>query len=224
MSDFLTVLRRLRAKIDGARQQGRSRRHPRHPATEGRTDLTRKRPPSSRGRAKVKALDNSSTRTTRTASPSGLPTSKRWRPSPRSHRLKSPAQAAHVKSRAHHNKRSDPEWCGVPARCRPASSHGGGDAGSFQRLSRHMQEGAWSVAPDRRSRRRHLGLRRSGRAPVPSPTWICPGRCRWSPFADICSKHRLPASGMTVNISRITTATSAAARASETRPCRDEHR
>lgn len=35
------------------------------------------------------------------------------------------------------------------------------------------------------------------------------------PFADACNKHSLPADGMTVNISRITTATSAALQASE---------
>jgi hypothetical protein len=36
-----------------------------------------------------------------------------------------------------------------------------------------------------------------------------------SPFADACNKHDLPASGMTVNISQITTATSVALQASE---------
>ena len=35
------------------------------------------------------------------------------------------------------------------------------------------------------------------------------------PFADICNSHQLPSSGMTVNISRITTGTSAAIQASE---------
>ncbi|MBK6559906.1 MAG: hypothetical protein IPG16_22855 [Comamonadaceae bacterium] len=35
------------------------------------------------------------------------------------------------------------------------------------------------------------------------------------PFADVCNRHDLPASGMTVNISRITTLTSAAAQTSE---------
>lgn len=42
-----------------------------------------------------------------------------------------------------------------------------------------------------------------------------PATANMRPFADICNKHPLPASGMTVNISRITTATTAALQATE---------
>lgn len=42
-----------------------------------------------------------------------------------------------------------------------------------------------------------------------------PSLTNLSPFADICNKHDLPESGMTVNISRITTGTSVAIQASE---------
>jgi len=44
---------------------------------------------------------------------------------------------------------------------------------------------------------------------------VAPAVAASRPFADICNRHDLPASGMTVNISRITTATSAAAQTSE---------
>lgn len=42
-----------------------------------------------------------------------------------------------------------------------------------------------------------------------------PATAALRPFADICNKHDLPADGMTVNISRITTATSVAIQATE---------
>lgn len=44
---------------------------------------------------------------------------------------------------------------------------------------------------------------------------VAPAVAASRPFADICNKHDLPASGTTVNISRITTATSAAAQSAE---------
>lgn len=44
---------------------------------------------------------------------------------------------------------------------------------------------------------------------------VAPAAAAARPFADICNKHDLPAAGTTVNISRITTATSAAAQSSE---------
>jgi hypothetical protein len=42
-----------------------------------------------------------------------------------------------------------------------------------------------------------------------------PAAAAMRPFADACNKHVLPSAGMTVNLSRITTATSAALQASE---------
>lgn len=44
---------------------------------------------------------------------------------------------------------------------------------------------------------------------------VAPAAAAARPFADICNKHALPADGTSVNISRITTATSAAAQSSE---------
>lgn len=44
---------------------------------------------------------------------------------------------------------------------------------------------------------------------------VAPAVAASRPFADICNKHDLPANGTTVNISRITTATSAAAQSAE---------
>jgi HK97 family phage major capsid protein len=44
---------------------------------------------------------------------------------------------------------------------------------------------------------------------------VAPAARAMRPTADICSKHQLPADGLTVNISRITTATAAAAQATE---------
>jgi hypothetical protein len=83
-----------------------------------------------------------------------------------------------------------------------------------QRLLRHMQE-------ERVERSQYL-TRAAGTgafAGLTVPQYLtdmyAPAVAALRPFADACNHHDLPSDGMTVNISRITTATSAALQASE---------
>lgn len=85
-----------------------------------------------------------------------------------------------------------------------------GDFDAAQRLARHMQE--------ERVERGLIEDRAAGTgafAGLVVPQYlvdlVAPNAAAGRPFADICNSHDLPDSGMTVNISRITTATSAAA-------------
>ena len=89
-----------------------------------------------------------------------------------------------------------------------------GDHDASERLTRHMAE-------ERVERGEYL-QRAAGTgafAGLVVPQYLtdlyAPATAALRPFADICNKHDLPSSGMTVNISRITTATSAAVQASE---------
>lgn len=86
-----------------------------------------------------------------------------------------------------------------------------GDFGANERLSRHMHEelverGAVIEA-------RAAGTSAFAGLVVPQylTDMVAPSAAAARPFADICNKHPLPPAGTTVNISRITTATSAAA-------------
>jgi hypothetical protein len=85
------------------------------------------------------------------------------------------------------------------------------------RLSRHMQE-------ERVERSEYLeraaGDTNTGNwAGLTVPQYLtdlyAPAVANLRPFADVCNHHDLPASGMTVNISRVTTASSVALQASE---------
>lgn len=91
------------------------------------------------------------------------------------------------------------------------------DISAEQRLSRHMQE-------ERVERGQYLeraaGDANTGAfAGLTVPQYLtdmyAPKVAALRPFADQCNHHDLPASGMTINISLITTATSAALQASE---------
>lgn len=89
-----------------------------------------------------------------------------------------------------------------------------GDLEAEQRLNRHMQE-------ERVERGAQL-QRAAGTgafAGLVVPQYLtemyAPALSNLAPFADACNKHDLPDSGMTVNISRITTGTSVALQASE---------
>lgn len=95
-----------------------------------------------------------------------------------------------------------------------------GDRDASERLARHMSE-------ERVERGEYLqrAAGTSAFAGLVVPQYLtdlyAPATAALRPFADICNKHDLPESGMTVNISRITTSTSAAiqtenANASET--------
>jgi hypothetical protein len=82
------------------------------------------------------------------------------------------------------------------------------------RLARHMQE-------ERVERGQYL-QRSAGTgafAGLTVPQYLtdmyAPATANLQPFADVCNKHDLPEAGMTVNISRITTATSVALQTSE---------
>lgn len=88
------------------------------------------------------------------------------------------------------------------------------DVEAEQRLSRHMRE--------ERVERGHYLQRAAGTgafAGLTVPQYLtemyAPATAAMRPFADACNQHALPDSGMTVNISRITTATSVALQASE---------
>jgi hypothetical protein len=88
------------------------------------------------------------------------------------------------------------------------------DVEAQHRLSRHMQE-------ERVERGQYL-QRAAGTgafAGLTVPQYLtdlyAPATAGLRPFADICNSHPLPDAGMSVNISRITTATSAALQASE---------
>jgi hypothetical protein len=88
------------------------------------------------------------------------------------------------------------------------------DMESEQRLARHMQE-------ERVERGQYL-QRAAGTgafAGLTVPQYLtdmyAPATANLQPFADVCNHHDLPESGMTVNISRITTPTSVALQASE---------
>lgn len=89
------------------------------------------------------------------------------------------------------------------------------DLQAAERLSRHMQE-------ERVERGAYLEQRAVGTgafAGLVVPQYLtelyAPATAALRPFADICNQHDLPPNGMTVNISRITTATGVALQASE---------
>ena len=90
-----------------------------------------------------------------------------------------------------------------------------GEVQASTRLARHMQE-------ERVERTIELSERAAGTgafAGLTVPQYLtdmyAPNAAALRPFADVCNRHPLPAAGMSVNISRITTATSVAIQASE---------
>jgi hypothetical protein len=88
------------------------------------------------------------------------------------------------------------------------------DIEAEQRLSRHMQE-------ERVERGQYMtrAVGTGAFAGLTVPQYLtemyAPATANLSPFADVCNHHDLPESGMTVNISRITTPTSVALQATE---------
>jgi HK97 family phage major capsid protein len=88
-----------------------------------------------------------------------------------------------------------------------------GDYESRDRISRHITE----ERVDRGSEFRAAGTGAFAGLTVPQylVDLVAPAAAAARPLANICTKHDLPAQGMTVNISRITTATSAAAQSAE---------
>jgi hypothetical protein len=82
------------------------------------------------------------------------------------------------------------------------------------RLSHHMQEERVERA-EYLTRAAGTGAFSGLTVPQYLTEMYAPAVANLRPFADICNKHPLPADGMTVNISRITTATSTALQATE---------
>jgi len=84
-----------------------------------------------------------------------------------------------------------------------------GDSQANERLNRHMQE--------ERVEKRDVGTSAFAGLTVPQylTDLVAPMVAKGRPLADNCRKLALPADGMTVNISRVTTATSATQQASE---------
>lgn len=90
-----------------------------------------------------------------------------------------------------------------------------GDFGSRDRLERHMAEERVHRGAAFEQRAVATGAFTGLVVPQYLTDLVAPAVAAARPFADICNKHDLPESGTTVNISRITTATSAAAQAAE---------
>jgi len=85
---------------------------------------------------------------------------------------------------------------------------------SRERVERHMREEQVERG-DQLARAAGTGAFAGLVVPQYLTDLVAPAAANARPFANICSKHSLPADGTTVNISRITTATSAAAQSSE---------
>lgn len=88
------------------------------------------------------------------------------------------------------------------------------DVEAASRLSRHMQEERIERAE---YMQRAAGTSAFSGLTVPQylTDLYAPATAALRPFADVCNRHPLPAAGMSVNISRITTASSAGLQASE---------
>lgn len=88
------------------------------------------------------------------------------------------------------------------------------DVEAASRLARHMQEERVERAE---YMQRAVGTGAFSGLTVPQylTDMYAPATAALRPFADVCNRHPLPEAGMSVNISRITTASSAAIQASE---------
>lgn len=89
-----------------------------------------------------------------------------------------------------------------------------GNPESNMRLNRHMQEERVE-RPQYLTRAVGTGAFTGLVVPQYLTEMYAPAVANMSPFADICNKHPLPADGMTVNISRITTSASVAEQTTE---------
>lgn len=90
-----------------------------------------------------------------------------------------------------------------------------GNFDARERLRRHMQEEFTERGSDFAARAVGTGAFTGLVVPQYLTDLVAPAVAASRPFADICNKHDLPDTGTTVNISRITTATSAAAQSAE---------
>lgn len=90
-----------------------------------------------------------------------------------------------------------------------------GDWEAAERLGRHMREERDLRGASIEARAAGTGAFAGLVVPQYLTDLVAPAAAAARPFANVCTHHDLPEKGMTVNISRITTATSAAAQASE---------
>lgn len=90
-----------------------------------------------------------------------------------------------------------------------------GDFSARDRLSRHMQEETVERGVDFTERAAGTGAFAGLVVPQYLTELYAPSAKANRPFANVCNKHPIPEAGMTVNISRITTGTSAAVQSSE---------
>ena len=86
-----------------------------------------------------------------------------------------------------------------------------GDFDARERIARHRQEEVVERGDGFAARAAGTGAFAGLVVPQYLTDLVAPAAAAARPFADICNRHDLPESGTTVNISRITTATSAAA-------------
>lgn len=90
-----------------------------------------------------------------------------------------------------------------------------GEVQASTRLARHMQEERVERAGVLTERAAGTGAFAGLTVPQYLTDMYAPNAAALRPFADVCNKHPLPADGMSVNISRITTATGVALQATE---------
>jgi HK97 family phage major capsid protein len=212
MSEFLDTLRvKLQAKID-ERAAARAEVDAilAQPGTEGRADLTPEETAKfTEARAKVKALDAELDKDNEAGIAYRVADLEQMEARRYEAAAKAPATAAKVKSEARTYSQDAERRDGVSFLHDVAAGQRFGDPEANQRLARHMQE----------ERVERPGIEKravatSAFAGLVVPQYlvdlVAPTRRAGRPLADIANKHPLPADGMTVNISRITTASSAA--------------
>jgi hypothetical protein len=90
-----------------------------------------------------------------------------------------------------------------------------GDVQASTRLAHHMQEERVERAGQLQERAVGTGAFAGLTVPQYLTDMYAPNAAALRPFADVCNKHPLPDNGMSVNISKITTATAVALQASE---------
>jgi len=90
-----------------------------------------------------------------------------------------------------------------------------GDVQASSRLAYHMQEERVERAGQLQERAVGTGAFAGLTVPQYLTDMYAPAAAALRPFADVCNKHPLPADGMSVNISKITTATGVAIQATE---------
>jgi len=217
MSDFLTILRaKLQDKItERAAAKAALDAILAAPAAEGRSDLTDAETASfTEARAKVAALD------TELDAPEGIKAriADLEQMEARRHEAaeKAPRTAVRVKSEARtYSRENDRAGLGF---LRDIAARTHGDFGAMQRLDRHMQEERVERADYMPGiEQRDIGTSAFAGLTVPQylTELVAPKIRNKRPFADVCRHVDLPAQGMTVNISRITTGTAVAAQTAE---------